>query len=152
MARLKQLFEHISLSLSPLCVALRETGKNDINNSAYQLYTRQGFVANSSCCTNVVYFSIYCICTCVCLFYLLCYCCDDDAIYVYCPLHTSRCFLILLQQTVVSRRKLSIWQTGSIATSYIYTHTYAHMYLCTLLNEFTSLRHVPMVKYTQKVE
>lgn len=72
--------------------------------------------------------------------------------YIHCPLHTSRCFLLLLQQTVVSRRKFSIWQTGSIATSYIYTHTYAHMYLCTLLNEFTILRYVPMVKYTQKVE
>lgn len=58
MVRLKQLFKHIPLSLSLSHCALRETGKNDINNSAYQLYTRQRLVANSSCCTSLVFLPI----------------------------------------------------------------------------------------------
>lgn len=86
----------------------------------------------------------------MCLLYLLCYCSDDDATHIY-SLFAAYVAMFLVV-AAADGSSLSGRQEVELHHIFTHTHTYAHMYLCTLLNEFTILRHMPMVKYTQKVE
>lgn len=72
------------------------------------------------CCCQ---YNIY-VWTCVCLLYLLYYCTDDDATHIHCSLHTSRCFLLLPQQTV------ALYLADRKYSYIIYLHTHTRMHTC----------------------
>lgn len=128
MVRLKQLFKHIPLSLSlSHCVLLSERQARMTLITVLISCTQDNAwlpIAAVALVWCFCQFNIY-VCTCVCLLYLLCYCSDDDATNINCPLHASRCFLLLPQQTValyLADRKYSY-------IIYLHKHTCTHVFM-----------------------
>lgn len=154
----------LSLSLSESSNK-KATDRIDINNCAYQLYTRRRFVASSSCWAIAAVALVCCIvyvytCVSVCWIYCVIVVITTPYNFIVSCMYicASRRFLLLLQQTIVSREKLSGLQTGSVRM-YICMYFYTYTYVCIFhwLNSAFRLRvearaHGQIHAYTQKVE
>lgn len=132
MARLKQLFEHIPLSLSFSlyhCLLLSERQARMTLITMLISCTQDNAllpiaaVAPVSC---IFQYTIY-VCTCVCLLYLMCYCCDDDAIYIY-SLSAAYVAMLLVVAAADGSFSPKVLYLADRKYSYI---IYLHTHICT---------------------